>query len=95
MDFDEAFQAIVLEVAEIDLADYPPNADLREDLALDSLDLIELIMLCEKDFHVTIPDREWMQIRTVGELHRLVSARLPQPQVALAEGAAPASGLAQ
>jgi len=94
-DFDEAFRSLVLEVAEIDPADYRPDADLREDLALDSLDLIELIMLCEKDFHMIIPDREWMKIRTVEELRTLVTARLAQPQLASCEAVAPASGQGQ
>ncbi len=94
-DFDEAFRSLLLEVADVDLIDYSPDADLREDFALDSLDLIELIMLCEKDFHMIIPDQEWMKIRTVAELRSLVRARLAQPPLATHEAVAPASGQGQ
>lgn len=93
-DFDAAFRAVILDVTEIDPADYAPEANLRADLALDSLDLIELVMVCEKDFGVLVPDREWMKIETIAQLRELIMARLPQPQAASAEAAAPASGLA-
>jgi acyl carrier protein len=96
LDFDAAFRQVVLEIADADPMDYDPSADLREDLALDSLDLIEMIMVCEKEFRVLIPDREWMTIKTVGELYALVKRHLSQGQAksACAEVAAPASGLA-
>jgi hypothetical protein len=42
-------------------------------------DPLEMVMNIEEAFHITIPDREAMQIRTVGELHAYVLAKLTQP----------------
>lgn len=55
---------------------YEPAATLREDLAMDSLDMVELIMNCEKQFYITIPDREWHGVKTVGDLENLLRQRV-------------------
>jgi acyl carrier protein len=39
----------------------------QEDLALDSLDIVELVMELEEEFEITIPDDQAEKIRTVGE----------------------------
>ncbi|MDX1521281.1 MAG: acyl carrier protein [Anaerolineae bacterium] len=43
------------------------NANFREDLEADSLDLVELIMAFEEEFDVEISDEEAQKITTVGE----------------------------
>ncbi|MFR9546726.1 MAG: DUF1493 family protein [Rikenellaceae bacterium] len=42
--------------AELSSSDIEVSNDLRDDLDLDSLDLIELLMDLEKEFNVTVPD---------------------------------------
>ena len=39
----------------------------QEDLALDSLDIVELVMELEEEFDINIPDDQAEKIRTVGE----------------------------
>jgi acyl carrier protein len=41
------------------------------------LDIVELIMEVEETFDITLPDRELFHVRTVGDLYRLVLAKLP------------------
>ena len=43
------------------------EANFRDDLEADSLDLVELIMAFEEEFGGEISDEEAEQIRTVGE----------------------------
>ncbi len=44
------------------------------------LDTVELVMEVEEEFGITIPDRDAGSIRTVGELHEYVAARIdPAP----------------
>ena len=43
------------------------EANFREDLEADSLDLVELIMAFEEEFDVEISDEEAQKITTVGE----------------------------
>lgn len=45
---------------------------LKNDLGLDSLDMVEVIMMCEKDFFTNLPDREWTKSETVLDLERLI-----------------------
>src|SRR5262249_11908288 len=50
----------------------PITADtrLREDLKLDSLDIVELVMEIEAELGIEIPDQDYAHIRTVGDLLR-------------------------
>lgn len=46
-----------------------------EDLGADSLDLVELVMQLEEDFDMEIPDEEFENIATFGELVDLIVAK--------------------
>jgi acyl carrier protein len=63
----EEIKAVIVEVLGVDPEKVTPEADLREDLEADSLDLVELIMAFEDKFGVEIPDEDAQQITTVGE----------------------------
>lgn len=44
------------------------KTNISTDLGADSLDLVEILMSLEDEFHVSIPDEAVAQIKTVGEL---------------------------
>ncbi len=48
-----------------------------EDLAADSLDIVEMVMSLEEEFGVKIPDEEAEKIRTVGQLLNWLLLHLP------------------
>jgi len=58
------------------LKDPPHELRLREDLGLDSLTLIEFVMFAEDALQVTIDNDELTRLRTLGDLHRFIAARL-------------------
>ena len=67
---DEVFdqvKEILVERLDIDEDDITVEANLRDDLKADSLDLVELIMDLEERFGVKISDEEAQGIGTVGE----------------------------
>jgi acyl carrier protein len=67
---DEVFdqvKEILVERLDIDEDDITLEANLRDDLKADSLDLVELIMDLEERFGVKISDEEAQGIGTVGE----------------------------
>ena len=69
MDRQEVFnrlKAIIVEQLGVDPAQVREEADFREDLKADSLDLVELIMSMEEEFGEEISDEEAQRIRTVG-----------------------------
>ena len=48
--------------------DYRNEERFQEDLGCDSLDIVDLIMECERQFNISIPDDDVDKIRTVQDL---------------------------
>ena len=53
------------------------DANFKDDLDADSLDLVELVMALEERFEVTIPEEELGSITTVGQAVDVVLGKLP------------------
>ncbi|MCG3206917.1 MAG: Acyl carrier protein [Anaerolineae bacterium] len=67
---DEVFNKvkdIIIDQLGADEADITMEANFRDDLEADSLDLVELIMAFEEEFGGEISDEEAQKITTVGE----------------------------
>jgi acyl carrier protein len=58
---------IISEQLGVDESQVTPNASFEEDLNADSLDLVELIMSLEEEFHIEISEEDAEKIRTVGD----------------------------
>lgn len=54
---------------------YNENSKFMDDLGLDSLDLIDVIMTCEKEFGIIIPDEAVVYMKTVGDLINYIEER--------------------
>jgi acyl carrier protein len=52
------------------------NSCIKDDLQADSLDMIELIMSIEENFHIDIKDKESEKITTVSSLINLVQKKI-------------------
>ena len=58
---------------ELDLADLNPEAHLFDDLELDSLDIVDMVVVLESAFQFKIREEESIrEIRTLGDIHRFV-----------------------
>lgn len=49
---------------------------LREDLGLDSLTLVEVIMLAEEVLHISVSNEDLAAIHTVGDVEKVLSRRI-------------------
>jgi acyl carrier protein len=58
--------------ARIDPETITLSSSFAQDIGAESLDLVELVMELEEEFHVTIPDDEAEQIRTVADAIRYI-----------------------
>lgn len=59
---------LILEKLGISERDYNLTSDFREDWGCDSLEVVELIMECEKEFNLSIPDEAVEHIRNAQDL---------------------------
>lgn len=68
----ERLQKIIAEQLEIDEDDIRPDSDIIDDLGADSLDIVDLVMSIEDEFHVEIPDETVEEMRTVDDAVRYI-----------------------
>lgn len=64
----EKLRSIIAEKLGVELDEVTMEADLRNDLGADSLDIIEIFMDTEKGFNCDISDDRQDEIRTVGDV---------------------------
>ena len=48
------------------------EANIINDLGADSLDVVEMLMVLEDEFNVTVSDEESLQLKTVGDIVNLI-----------------------
>lgn len=56
---------------------------LREDLGLDSLTLMEIVMLAEEILPLSVANDELTQLRTLGDVQALVARKVASPRAGL------------
>ena len=66
---------IIVEKLGVDENEVTPTAEFTKDLGADSLDTVELIMECEKEFYITIPEDQAETISTVGDAIAYIEAQ--------------------
>ena len=46
-----------------------------EDLGADSLDVVEMLMVLEDEFNITVTDEESLTLKTVGDIVKLIDSK--------------------
>ena len=64
----EKLKAILVDEFQLDEADVTPDAELSGDLAINSIELAELILRCEEEFGIDIQEEEMHKFVTVGDV---------------------------
>ncbi len=67
----EKLRNIICEFVDVNPDTITENTDIRKDLGLNSLELVNLAVEIEDEFDVEIPDNEAMNITTVGDTIRI------------------------
>ncbi|MDT8443960.1 MAG: phosphopantetheine-binding protein [Desulfuromonadales bacterium] len=69
----ELIDSSLAEEFELARADMTPEANIYEDLGLDSLDTVDMVIVLEGTFNFKIREEESVRaIRTLGDIHRFV-----------------------
>jgi acyl carrier protein len=75
----ELIDASLAEEFELDRADMTPEANIYEDLGLDSLDTVDMVIVLEGAFDFKIREEQAVRaIRTLGDIHRFVLAKVTE-----------------
>lgn len=68
----ERMKKVICEYADINADSITEDTNMRTELGLNSLELVNLAVAIEDEFDVEIPDREALGIETVGDSIRLI-----------------------
>ena len=64
----EKVKALLMEELQIDGALITPDAELSGDLGINSIELADLVLLCEEKFDIEIDDENLHKLVTVGDV---------------------------
>ncbi len=79
--FKEKFDRILIDKLGITQEQIKPKARFKEDLGADSLDVVELVVMYEKEFNITVPDEAIDKIETVADAAFYVLNVIPMRKV--------------
>jgi acyl carrier protein len=72
----EIVSQILVEELKVDIKKVTVTARLSDDLGADSLDTAELAIILSEKFDYTIPDKDFPNIKTVGDLVAIIEANI-------------------
>ena len=64
----EKLKELLVDELQIDEADITMDAELSGDLGINSIELADLVMLCEEKFNIEIEDGDLNKLVTVGDV---------------------------
>ena len=70
----ETLKKVLVDELQLDPADITPDAELSADLGINSIELANLIMICEEKFDVTIDDDDIHKLVTVGDVAKYLES---------------------
>jgi acyl carrier protein len=76
---DERIRRIIAVHLDVDAGRLSPDARLGEDLCVDSLTAVELLMVLEDEFDISLPEDDVGELRTYRDLVEVVVARVAAP----------------
>ncbi len=70
----ENLKQFIVEEFKVNPDDVTPEAELVGDLGINSLELADLVYLCEEKFNISIDDEDLHNFNTVGDVVRYIEA---------------------
>ena len=72
----EKVNRIMAEEFEIDAGSITPEASLKDTLGLDSLDLVDVVVLIDQNFGVTLKGPDFVGVKTFDDFYRLLDSKM-------------------
>lgn len=67
---------ILRDYSEVPLSEIPEDSDLFADLALNSLDVVNIAVAFEERFGIEIPDDDLVKFRTMGDIREYLKHKI-------------------
>ncbi len=71
----ETLKKVLVEELQLDPEEVTPEAELANDLGINSIELADLVMLCEDKFEIEIEDDDIHKFITVGDVAAYLEAQ--------------------
>ncbi len=72
----EKINTILAEEFEVDASIIKPEAPLMETLDLDSLDLVDMVVLIEHNFGFTVKAKDFVGIKSFEDFYQFINSRI-------------------
>lgn len=75
-EIEEIVKSYLIEEFEIDEEDITPDATLKEDLGIDSLDFVDIVVMVKRNFNFRIEKKEMGDVKTFSEFCRFIDMKI-------------------
>ena len=76
----EKVRKLLAEQLNLDEEKILETSKVIDDLGADSLDVVEMLMTLEEQFDVTVSDEESVNLKTVGDIVKLIDAKVKKTE---------------
>ncbi len=75
-EIEEKVKAFLLDDLEIDEENIFPEAKLKEDMGIDSLDYVDIVVIVEKNFGFKIKPEEMTTVKTLSQFYEYIESKV-------------------
>lgn len=75
-EIEEKVKEFLIEELEIDEEKIFPEAKLKEDMEIDSLDFVDIAVMVEKAFHFKIRPEEMTEVKTLDQFYEYIESKM-------------------
>jgi acyl carrier protein len=75
-EIEEKVQAFLIDDLEIEEENIFPDAKLKEDMGIDSLDYVDIVVIVEKNFGFKINPQEMTTVKTLSQFYDYIESKV-------------------
>ena len=75
-EIEEKVKAFLIDDLEIEEENIFPEAKLKEDMGIDSLDYVDIVVIVEKNFGFKIKPEEMITVKTLSQFHDYIQSKV-------------------
>lgn len=76
VEIEEKVKNFLIEDLEIDEANIFPEAKLKEDMGIDSLDYVDIVVIVDKNFGFKIKPQEMTDVKTLSQFYDYIESKV-------------------